>query len=409
MGVAALVSDPGTSVNAVLSRYGTTIFTVMSALAQAHGAINLGQGFPDGEGPDDIRKFAAQALLEGPNQYPPAQGIAVLRQAVAAHNARFYDLSVDWEQQVLVTSGATEALAASLLGLLNPGDEVVLFAPLYDSYLPVVQLAGATARIVPLVPPDWALPEAVLQRVCNANTKLILVNSPMNPTGKVFSADELSLLADLAQRHDAYLLCDEVYEHLTFDQVPHIPAMTLPGMAERAIRIGSAGKTFSLTGWKVGYITAATQLCAAIFKAHQFLTFTTPPNLQAAVAYGLAKPDSYFTTLAGELQHCRDMLSAGLERIGFRVLPSAGTYFLAADYGALAPGISDAEFCRRLTIEAGVAAVPFSAFYGPQAEDGGVGLFVSPPEAQLVRFCFCKPQALLEEALTRLANYFSSR
>lgn len=401
-----MVSDSAASVNAVLSGYGTTIFTVMSALAQAHGAINLGQGFPDGEGPDDIREFAARSLLDGPNQYPAAQGIPALRQAVAAHNARFYGLSVDWEHQVLVTSGATEALAASLFGLLNPGDEVVLFAPLYDSYLPIVQLAGAVPRIVPLAPPDWTLPGEALAAACSTKTKLILVNSPMNPTGKVFAPDELSLLADLAQRHDAYLLCDEVYEHLTFDGVRHIPAMTLPGMGERTIRVGSAGKTFSLTGWKVGYITAATQLCAAIFKAHQFLTFTTPPNLQAAVAYGLAKPDSYFTALGGELQYCRDLLSDGLQRLGFRVLPSAGTYFLAADFGALAPGMPDIEFCRKLTIEAGVAAVPFSAFYGPASSDNGANPLVSPPEAQLVRFCFCKPPELLEKALARLTNHF---
>ena len=406
MGGAALVSDPVASVNSVLSGYGTTIFTVMSALAQAHGAINLGQGFPDGEGPDDIREFAARSLLDGPNQYPPAQGIPALRQAVAAHNTRFYDLSIDWEHQVLVTSGATEALAASLFGLLNPGDEVVLFAPLYDSYLPIVQLAGAVPRIVPLSPPDWALPGEALAAACSARTKVILVNSPMNPTGKVFARDELSMLAELARRYDAYLLCDEVYEHLTFDGVGHVPAMTLPGMRERAIRIGSAGKTFSLTGWKVGYITAATHLCAAIFKAHQFLTFTTPPNLQAAVAYGLAKPDSYFTTLSRDLQYCRDLLSDGLEKLGFRVLPSAGTYFLAADFGALAPGISDVEFCRKLTIEAGVAAVPFSAFYGPASTGSAANPLVSPPEAQLVRFCFCKPPELLEKALARLTSHF---
>lgn len=389
--------------NQVLSEYGVTIFSVMSALALKHQAINLGQGFPDQDGPEDIREVAAKALMDGPNQYPPTQGIPELRQAVAAHNKRFYGLDIDWQKQVLVTSGATEAVAACLLALLNPGDEVVLFEPMYDCYLPIAQLAGAVARAVRLRPPAWDLPRAELAAACNAKTKLIVLNSPMNPTGKVFSRDELQFIADLAMAHDAIVVCDEVYEHLTFDGAVHIPMMTLPGMEGRCVRIGSAGKSFSLTGWKVGYITAPPALADVIMKAHQFLTFTTAPNLQKAVAYGLAKEDAYFAGLAAQMQASRDLLSNGLRQIGFNILPCQSTYFIAADYSAFArDGEDDTAFCKRITVEAGVAAVPFSAF-SMSAMPGGEG---APPPEKLIRFCFCKQDSVLQEALNRLRRYF---
>ncbi len=393
---------PSLPLNKVLSQYGTTIFTTMSALAIAHQAINLGQGFPDTDGPEDIRAVAAKALMDGPNQYPPSQGLPELRQAVAAHNARFYGLQIDWRTQVLVTSGATEAVAASMIALLNPGDEVVLFEPMYDCYLPIAQLAGAVARPVRLRPPAWDLPRAELAAACNDKTKLIVLNSPMNPTGKVFSRDDLRFIADLAVQHDALVVCDEVYEHLTFDGAAHIPLMTLPNMAERCIRIGSAGKSFSLTGWKVGYITAPAHLTEIISKAHQFLTFTTAPNLQRAVAYGLAKDDDYFTGLAADMQTKRDLLSNGLRRIGFDVLPCQGTYFIAADYSKFArDGEDDTAFCKRITIEAGVAAVPFSAFSMAAMPGGGGDL----PTEKLIRFCFCKQDSVLQDALARLGRY----
>ncbi len=393
---------PSLPLNKVLSEYGTTIFTTMSALAAAHQAINLGQGFPDTDGPEDIRQIAARALMDGPNQYPPSQGLPELRQAVAAHNARFYGLQVDWQTQVLVTSGATEAVAASMLALLNPGDEVVLFEPMYDCYLPIAQLAGAVARPVRLLPPAWTLPRAELAAACNAKTKLIVLNSPMNPAGKVFSRDELQFIADLAVQHDALVVCDEVYEHLTFDGASHIPMMTLPGMAERCVRIGSAGKSFSLTGWKVGYITAPAHLAEIISKAHQFLTFTTAPNLQKAVAFGLAKDDNYFTGLAADMQAKRDLLSDGLRRIGFEILPCQGTYFIAAEYSKFArAGEDDTAFCKRITIEAGVAAVPFSAFSMAAMPGGGGDL----PAEKLIRFCFCKQDSVLQDALARLQRY----
>jgi len=393
---------PGLPLNKVLSEYGTTIFTTMSALAVAHQAINLGQGFPGEDGPEDIRAVAAKALMDGPNQYPPSQGLPELRQAVAAHNARFYGLQVDWQKQVLVTSGATEALAATLSALLNPGDEVVLFEPMFDVYLPIVQLAGAVARPVRLRPPAWELPREALSNACTQNTKIILLNSPMNPIGKVFSRDELHFIADLAIAHDAYVVCDEVYEHLTFDGAPHIPIMTLPGMAQRSVRIGSAGKSFSLTGWKVGYITAPEQLAEIIAKAHQFLTFTTAPNLQKAVAYGLAKDDGYFNSLAADMQASRDLLGDGLRHIGFDVLPCQGTYFVIAGYSAFArDGEDDVAFCKRITTEAGVAAMPLSPF-SMAAMPGGSGEL---PAEKLIRFCFCKQDAVLQEALDRLQRY----
>ena len=253
--------------NAILSAYRTTIFTVMSALAEEHGAINLGQGFPDEEGPEDIRRIAAEAVRDGPNQYPPMLGLPALREAVADVNKRFYGLNVDWQTEVMVTSGATEALADCFLGLINPGDEVVLMEPLYDSYLPVVRRAGGVPRLVRMAPPDWALPQDALEAAFSEKTKLLVLNSPHNPAGKVFSSEELVFIARLLERFDAYAVCDEVYEHLVFDGRAHVPLMTLPGMRERTLRIGSAGKTFSATGWKVGYITAAPPLLAAAAKA----------------------------------------------------------------------------------------------------------------------------------------------
>ena len=380
--------------NSVLSGYGTTVFTVMSALAVEHKAINLGQGFPDTDGPADILEAAARASVEGPNQYPPMMGIPELRQAVAAHNKRFYGLDVDWQREVMVTSGGTEALAACLFGLIEPGDEAVLIEPLYDSYLPILRRAGGIPKLVRIEPPDWTLPLDQLADAFSDKTKLILFNSPMNPSAKVFTREELQAIADLMEKYDAYAICDEVYEHLVFDGRAHIPLMTFPGMRERCLRIGSAGKTFSLTGWKVGYVTGAPALLTMAAKAHQFLTFTTPPNLQRAVAHGLAKEDEYFSGLAAAMEAKRDRLGAGLAKVGFDVLKTEGTYFLSADFRPLGFNGGDEEFCRHITVEAGVTAVPVSAFY----QDADVDHFA--------RFCVCKQDAVLDEAIERLARHF---
>ena len=380
--------------NTQLAGLGTTIFTVMSALANQHGAINLGQGFPDTDGPEDVLQAAVDALRDGRNQYPPMTGVPELRQAVAAANKRFYGLDVNPDTEVVVTSGATEAITACLMGLLNPGDEVVLIEPLYDTYLPVVRMLGAIPKLVRLNPPDWVLPRAELAAAFGPKTKAILLNSPMNPAGKVFDYDELSFIAGLVQQHDCYAVCDEVYEHLVLDGMRHIPLMTLPGMRDRCLRVGSAGKTFSLTGWKIGYITACPALANVATKAHQNLTFTTPPNLQRAVAVGLAKDDSYFTQFAADLQRKRDILAKGLAEIGFAVLPTHGSYFISADFRPLGFNGDDVAFCRYITEAAKVTAIPVTAFY----EGDGPKYFA--------RFAFCKRDEVLHEALARLARLF---
>ncbi len=389
------VSAPVKPANKLLSGIGTTIFTVMSALAVEHDAINLGQGFPDTEGPADVVQAAADALKDGRNQYPPMPGLPELRQAVAAANRRFYGLQVDWAREVVVTSGATEAITACLMAVVNPGDEVVLIEPLYDTYAPVVRLLGAVPRFVRLQPPDWSLPRAALADAFGPATKAILLNSPMNPCGKVFTEEELGFIAELVLRHDAYAICDEVYEHLTFDGARHVPLMTLPGMRERTMRIGSAGKTFSLTGWKVGYVTAPAAIATNVAKAHQNLTFTTAPNLQRAVAVGLAKDDAYFASLSGELQAKRDRLAAGLASLGLTMLPTRGSYFISADFRPLGFNGDDVAFCRYITERAKVTAIPVSAFYdAPDAP------------SHYARFAFCKRDEVLDEAVSRLRKHF---
>jgi N-succinyldiaminopimelate aminotransferase len=318
-----------------------------------------------------------------------------LRRAVANANKRFYGLDIDWASEVVVTSGATEAITACLMAVLNPGDEVVLIEPLYDTYLPVVRMLGAVPKLVRLEPPDWALPRGALADAFGPTTKAIMLNSPMNPCGKVFTAEELGFIADLVMRHDLYAICDEVYEHLTFGGKRHIPLMTLPGMRERTMRIGSAGKTFSLTGWKVGYVTSCPALASNVAKAHQNLTFTTAPNLQRAVAIGLAKDDAYFASLSRDLEARRDRLADGLAALGLKVLPADGSYFITTDFRPLGFNGDDVAFCRHITEHAGVTAIPVSAFYdAPNAPD------------HYARFAFCKRLDVLDEAVARLKRHF---
>jgi N-succinyldiaminopimelate aminotransferase len=384
------------SFNPIFAKLPTTIFTVMSALAVEHGAINLGQGFPDIDGPDEIRAVAAKALIDGPNQYPPMKGVAALRQALSAHARAFYGLDYDAESEVLVTSGGTEALTAAILGLAGAGDEIVLIDPSYDSYRPIAEAAGARIRTLTLEPPGWRLTEAALAQAITPATRLVMINSPLNPVGRVFTREELEALAQAVQKTDALVICDEVYEHLTYDGRPHIPLSTLPGMRERVVRVGSAGKIFSLTGWKVGWVMGPRALVEVVGKAHQFLTFTTPPALQLGVAHGLAHQMDFPLALTARLQANRDILAAGLREIGFDVLPCEGTYFLTAGIAGLT-NEKDRAFCERLVREAGVALIPLSVFFKSGTPD------------TYVRFAFCKQQALVEEALSRLKAYFRKR
>lgn len=376
--------------NPLFANLPTTIFEEMSHLARVHSAINLGQGFPDDPGPEDVRRKAAEAVLDGYNQYPSMMGTPELRAAIAAHYAGHQGFTVDPDSEVLVTSGATEALAASILGLVSPGDEVVIFEPAYDAYLPLIRQAGGVPRIVKLAPPEWRFSAADLAAAIGPKTALVIINNPNNPAGSVWPRADLDLLASAIDGTPAVVLADEVWEHVVFDGRSHVSVLAVPGLRERAVKIGSAGKIFSLTGWKVGLVAAAPALLRAVAKTHQFLTFTTPPNLQTAVAYGLGKDGSYFAGLRTRLQQQRDYFSAGLKSAGFSVLPSAGTYFVCVDLRPL--GIDDDQaFCRRLVADAKVAAIPVSAFY---SGDDRV--------RHVVRFCFAKNEATLDAAIERL-------
>jgi N-succinyldiaminopimelate aminotransferase len=370
----------------------TTIFAEMSALAVRTGAINLGQGFPDTDGPASLLADAVAAIQAGANQYPPGPGVPELRRAIAGHQRRFYGLDVDPDTEVLVTAGATEAIAATILALTGPGDEVVTFEPYYDSYAASIALSGATRRTVVLRRPDFSFDPAQLAAVFTDRTRLILLNSPHNPTGKVFTAAELEVIAGLARRHDVLVATDEVYEHLAFDGHRHIPIATLPGMAERTVTISSAGKTFSVTGWKIGWLHAPAEITASIRAVKQFLTYVNGAPFQPAVARALALDDDFYRTLAGDLQRKRDILSTGLRDAGFDVYPSAGTYFVVTD--AVPLGFDDGmELCLQLPELAGVAAVPVSVFHDdPQAA------------RSLVRFAFCKRDDVLLDAVQRLAK-----
>src|SRR5271163_4963867 len=352
--------------NSIFAEIGTSVFEVMSRLAREREAVNLGQGFPDDPGPRDVRAMAAEAALEGWNQYPPMLGLPELRAAVARHYQRFQGLALDPESEIMVTSGATEALAGALLALIEPGDEVVLFQPMYDAYLPLVRRAGGIPKFVTLTPPFWSFDEADLEAAFSPRTRVVLFNNPLNPAGVVYGRESLELLARACVKHDVIALCDEVWEHLIFDGRRHIPLIAIEGMRERTVKIGSAGKIFSLTGWKVGFVCAAAPILRVLAKAHQFITFPTPPNLQTAVAYGLEKEDAYFADMRGAFQRSRDRFSAGLVARGFDVLPSAGTYFLNIDIAPLGRD-DDVAFCRWLVEEHGVAAIPVSALYAENA------------------------------------------
>ena len=376
--------------NPIFANLPPTIFEVMSRRARETGAINLGQGFPDQGPPADIVEVAARALAEQSHQYPPMLGLPVLRQAIADHYARHQglDLSPD---EVIVSSGATEALAAAIFAVVSPGDEVIVIEPAYDVYVPLVRRAGGVVRTVRLEPPEWRVTRAALEAAVSERTRAIIVNSPMNPTGTMLSEDEAALIADLCVSHDLIAICDEVWEHVVFDGRVHRPLMAIPAMRERAIKIGSAGKIFSATGWKVGWMCAAPEIATVLGKAHQFLTFTTPPNLQAAVAYGLGKDESYFAEMRAGYQASRDRLAEGLRANGYAVLPSAATWFVTIDLAASSIDADDVSWCEALVSERGVAAIPVSAFY---VEDG---------VRSVVRLCHAKLADTITTAMKRLS------
>ncbi len=378
--------------NPIYAALPTTIFAIMSGLAREHEAINLGQGFPDIPGPMAIRQKAAEETLHGDNQYPPMPGLPILRQAVAAHYARTQGLDFDWAREITVTSGATEALACCFLGLIEAGDEVIVFQPVYDSYAPMIRRAGGVPVMARLEPPAWRWDRAMLEALVTPRTRLMVLNNPLNPTGAVYGDADLALLAEFCVRHDLIAVCDEVWEHVVFGEAVHRPLIAYLGMRERTVKIGSAGKMFALTGWKIGFLCAAPALTEILAKAHQFLTFTTAPNLQAAVAWGLENSADWFAQMPLDLMQSQARLADGLRREGFSVLPSAGTYFLTVDLPGSGVREGDLDFCYRSVREAGVAAIPVSAFYE------------ADPVTSIVRLCFSKRDGVLDEGVRRLAK-----
>ncbi len=372
---------------------GVTIFEEMTTLAVATGAINLGQGFPDEDGPVELKEAAQAAIAAGMNQYAPGKGILPLREAIAVHQHRFYGLSPDPQTEIVVTTGATEAIAASLLALVGPGDEVLTFEPFYDSYGAIIGLSGATHVTAPLLAPDFMPDMAALEAAFSARTKVVLVNNPHNPTGAVFPREVLERVVELAARHDTVIITDEVYEHLTFG-VRHIPVATLPGAAERTLTISSAGKTFSYTGWKIGWLSGPEHLVAAARTVKQFLSYSSGTPFQAAVAVGLGLPDEFYAGIAETLQYKRDVLSAGLRAAGLDVFTPQGTYFVNVDTAPL--GITDAvDLARRLPALVGVAAIPVPVFCHAEGAERN---------RSLLRFAFCKQLHVLEEAAERLST-----
>jgi N-succinyldiaminopimelate aminotransferase len=379
-----------------LAGFGTTIFAEMSALAVETGAINLGQGFPDTDGPAEVLDAAVDAIRTGVNQYPPGLGDPVLRRAVADHQSRWYGIELDPATEVVVTAGATEALAGALLGMLDPGDEVVVFEPMYDSYQAGIALAGAAAVPVLLEPGAdgrYHFDPGELRAAVSKRTKLLLLNSPHNPTGKVFTLDELALVAEVAREHDLIVVTDEVYEHLVFDGNEHVPICTLPGMAERTLTVSSGGKTFHTTGWKIGWMSGPAPLVGAAKTAKQFLTFVNGAPFQPAIAVGLGLPDSYFRALAADLQGARDRLVEGLDAAGFTTFVPEGTYFVTVDIRPVDPEGDGMAFCRSLPARCGVVAVPDQVFYARPARG-----------RHLVRFACCKRIDVIEDAARRLAD-----
>ena len=386
-----MVSE-GARIHPVYAGMEMTMFDVMSGLARDLGAINLGQGFPDDQGPPELIEAAVRALREKSNQYPPIGGLPELRDAIAAFYARRQGLALAREQ-IIVTSGATEAIADAVLALVSPGDEVILFQPAYDAYAPMVRRAGGVPVSVPLAPPDWRYSAEALAAAITPKTRVVMLNDPLNPAGTAASEAALAMLAEACVAHDLTVISDEVWEDVRFDGTAHRSIMTFPGMADRTVKIGSAGKIFGLTGWKIGWMIASPPLAAGLFRAHQFVTATSAPALQWAVAEGLGLEEAWFARRDAGWAASRTRLRAGLEGAGYRVLPNSATWFLCADLTASGIALGDREFSERLVREAGVASIPLSALFEGEAPTG------------IVRFCFTKPDGMLDKAVARLASF----
>jgi N-succinyldiaminopimelate aminotransferase len=376
-----------------LRPFGTSIFSEMTSLANRYGAVNLSQGFPDFDGPMEIRKAAAEAIIRGPNQYAPSTGIPAFREAIAEKMDRFYGIRVDPEREVTVTSGATEGLCATLLGLLEPGDEIILLEPAYDSYAPICALSRATIRHVSLELPGFTLPREELAAAFGPRTKAILINNPQNPCAKVFTPEEMAFIGELCETHGAYAIGDEVYEHMVYDGRAHTTLLGVPRLRNRSFVISSTAKTFSMTGWKIGYVIAAPELSHAVQMSHQFIVFCGQSPLQEAMAFATRMPDAYYDQLLADYTRRRDWLFNALKTLGFDVFQPEGTYYLLTDIRSLGYD-DDVEFCRMLPEKAGVAAIPCSAFWRDRARG-----------RELVRFCFCKRDETLAEAIRRLRKW----
>lgn len=377
--------------NPLYQQMPVSVFERMSLAAAEHGAVNLGQGFPDFGWPDPIIAAAGRALVEGSNQYAPSRGLPELRAAVADHYRRHHALELGPEN-ILATSGATEAIAASILAMVRPGDEVIIFAPAYDAYAPLVRRAGGVVREVALLPPEWRIDADALEAAVSDRTRAIVLNNPHNPTGRLFTREELEVVANVARAYDLLVLSDEVWEHVLLDDRTFIPFASLPGMAERTLKCGSAGKIFSLTGWKVGWLVAHREIVNTVARAHQFLTFATATNLQSAVAFGMAEGDSWLQPMRAAFTEARHRLATGLEGFGYSVLPSASTYFLCVDLQASGLSVDDEQFARTAVEQAGVAVIPVSAFYEDE------------PARHFVRLCFAKRPATIDAGISAMGR-----
>ena len=374
-----------------------TIFQKMTELSLKHNSINLGQGFPDEDGPKDILEKASNALFELSNQYPPMKGLESLRKNISNHIDTHYKLQTNWESEILITNGATEALAASILAMTNQGDEVIIFEPAYDSYKPIVEKAGGIAKCIPLLPPKWELTYEILKNNINSKSKLIIINNPMNPIGKMFKTSELEAISKIVNENDMYVISDEVHEHIVFDDNKHIPIISVKGLEQRSIKIGSAGKTFSLTGWKIGFVISTEELINTISNMHQYITFTVPPNLQEAIAYAYKKPKKYYENLKQTFEDKRNLIYKILTKYGIATHLPEATYFINIDYENKYPGVDPEDFCLELIKNAKVTGIPISVFYNKETNEKDV--------SKLIRLCFAKNDTTLIKAANQIGEY----